>query len=190
MMFRFSKPVRYEGIEIPTLCHDERIKACGACRLCVVEANGKTVASCQNKLADGMEVETHSPKIETSRRTDLKMLALNYPFEDFLLYPEKKFHRLAKQYNLKDADFAQPEKRIDDSHIFIQVDMTRCIDCYACVRICEELQGQFVWQIVGARAKTRKSFPIISANSVKVRVFPVVRVQTFARPVHWKINQF
>ncbi len=136
------------GIEIPTLCHDERIKACGACRLCVVEANGKTVASCQNKLAEGMTIQTHSPEIETSRKTDLKMLAHKYPLEDFLLYPDKKFHRLARQYGLKETDFAQPIKQIDDSHTFIQVDMSRCIDCFACVRICDELQGQFVWKII------------------------------------------
>jgi formate dehydrogenase major subunit len=26
--------------------------------------------------------------------------------------------------------------------------MSRCIDCYRCVRICDEVQGQFVWQVV------------------------------------------
>ena len=146
---------RREGIDIPTLCHDERIKACGACRLCVVEANGKTVAACQNKLTDGMTVETHSAKLETSRQTDLKMLAHKYPLEDFLLYPDKKFHQLCQKYGLTDKDFAQPKKAIDNSHTFIQVDMTRCIDCYACVRICEELQGQFVWQVVNRGNETQ-----------------------------------
>lgn len=145
-----------EGIEIPTLCHDERIKACGACRLCVVDVKGfqREIASCQTILTDGMEIETHSPKIEASRKADLRMFARRYPLEDFLLYPEKKFHRLARQYNLSEKDFAQPEKHIDDSHTFIQVDMSRCIDCYACVRICDELQGQFVWQVINRGGNT------------------------------------
>lgn len=136
------------GIDIPTLCHDDRIKPSGHCRMCIVDVRrtARSTASCQNFLQDGMEIETHSPRIERSRKADLKMMALNYPLEDFLLYPDKKFHKLCKQYGLTDADFAQPEKKIDDSHTFIQVDMTRCIDCFACIRICEELQGQFVWQ--------------------------------------------
>lgn len=138
------------GIDIPTLCHDDRIKPSGHCRMCIVEVRGtaRATASCQTILQDKMEVVTHSPRIERTRKADLQMLTRNYPLEDFLLHPDKKFHRLAQQYGLIDADFAQPAKNIDDSHTFIQVDMTRCIDCYACVRICEELQGQFVWQVM------------------------------------------
>ena len=37
----------------------------------------------------------------------------------------------------------------DDSHTYIHVDMSRCINCYACVRICADVQGQFVWHVVG-----------------------------------------
>jgi formate dehydrogenase major subunit len=148
------------GIDIPTLCHDERLKPSGHCRLCIVDVRGvaRSAASCQTKLTDGMEIETHSPKIEKNRRANLKMLALSYPLEDFFLNPDKKFHRLARQYGLTTKDFAQVEKQIDDSHTFIQVDMSRCIDCYSCVRICEELQGQFVWQVTG-RGKDSKIVP-------------------------------
>ena len=32
--------------------------------------------------------------------------------------------------------------------------MTRCIDCYRCVRICAELQGQFVWHVRGRGRET------------------------------------
>ncbi|HRH41395.1 MAG TPA: formate dehydrogenase subunit alpha [Pyrinomonadaceae bacterium] len=145
------------GIDIPTLCHDDRLKPSGHCRMCIVEVAGATrqAASCQTKLTEGMDVKTHSPKIEKNRQANLKMLALNYPLEDFLLYPDKKFHALCQQYGLIDTDFAQPAKSIDDSHTFIQVDMTRCIDCFACVRICEELQGQFVWQVIDRGHETK-----------------------------------
>ena len=34
---------------------------------------------------------------------------------------------------------------MDDSHPCIHVDMSRCIHCFRCVRICEELAGCFVW---------------------------------------------
>ena len=147
------------GIEIPTLCHDERLKPCGACRMCLVEVKGSAqlVASCMNKLKDGMEIETHSAKTEESRKMDLRMLARKYPREEFLKYPEKPFHRLARKYGLDENDFgSEANGRItDDSHAYIKVDMARCIDCFACVRICEELQGQFVWQIGSRGQNTR-----------------------------------
>jgi formate dehydrogenase major subunit len=34
----------------------------------------------------------------------------------------------------------------DTTHPYINVDMTKCVTCYRCVRICEEVQGQFVWK--------------------------------------------
>ncbi len=33
---------RKVGIGIPTLCHDDRLEPAAACRLCVVEVEGKT----------------------------------------------------------------------------------------------------------------------------------------------------
>ena len=41
---------------------------------------------------------------------------------------------------------------VDDSHPLIHVDLTQCISCWRCVRICEEVQGQFVWEIAGRGA--------------------------------------
>jgi len=150
---------RSVGIEIPTLCHDARLKPCGACRMCLVEIKGSAhpIASCMNRLRDGMEIETHGAKVEQSRKMDLRMLARKYPRAEFLQYPEKPFHRLAREYGLTEDDFGLEanEKRADASHTYLNVDMTRCIDCFACVRICEELQGQFVWQTVGRGQETR-----------------------------------
>ncbi|MDR9757814.1 MAG: FAD-dependent oxidoreductase [Thermoanaerobacterales bacterium] len=43
---------RQNGIEIPTLCYDERLKPYGGCGLCVVEVSGnpKLLRSCQQRL--------------------------------------------------------------------------------------------------------------------------------------------
>ena len=141
------------GIDIPTLCHDDRIKPVGACRLCLVEINGtgQQKASCSTLLADGMSVETHTPQVEDARRWNLRMLAKDYPVSAFRSQPELPFHQLARKYGLIDVEFAADVNgsKIDDSHTYIRVDMSRCVNCYACVRICDEVQGQFVWQIAG-----------------------------------------
>ena len=144
---------RSVGIGIPTLCHDERLKPAGACRLCLVHINGERqeAASCMRVVAEGMEVETHTAALENAREMNLKMLARRYPLESFENYPDKPFHILARKYGLsaKDFDASLNGDRKDDSHTYISVDMSRCIDCYRCVRICNDVQGQFVWQVIG-----------------------------------------
>lgn len=137
------------SIEVPTLCHDERLKSCGACRMCIVNVKGKSqpVASCQTPLQDGMEIETATPQIEAARKVYMQMLAADYPAKAFEEFPTKPFHAMAIQYGLSADDFngRRNGSMVDDSHVYINVDMSRCIDCYRCVRICEEVQGQFVW---------------------------------------------
>ena len=53
-------------IEVPTLCHDDRIKPCGACRLCIVEIKGwkRHATACNTALTEGMDIQTHSPAVE------------------------------------------------------------------------------------------------------------------------------
>lgn len=140
------------GVDIPTLCQDDRLKPVAACRLCLVEIKGRKqdVASCSTVLADGMDIATHSPRVEDARRWNLRMLAAKYPADAFSAWPDKPFHSIAKRYGLTAADFASANGAVRDrSHTYIDVDMSRCIDCYACVRICDEVQGQFVWRRLG-----------------------------------------
>lgn len=143
---------RAAEIEIPTLCNDDRLKPVGACRMCLVgiEGSPREAVSCTSLLRDGMVIETHSDKIEAARRWNLRMLARMYPADAFTRFPEKPFHKIARQYGLTTADFARPNgSQVDDSHIYIAVDMSRCIDCFACIRICADVQGQFVWHSIG-----------------------------------------
>lgn len=143
---------RAAGIQIPTLCNDDRLKPVGACRTCIVDIHGSSreAVSCSSLLREGMVIETHSDKLEEARTWNLRMLARDYPADAFTLFPDKPFHKLARQYGLTASDFAaSKDAQVDDSHRYISVDMSRCIDCFACVRICADVQGQFVWHSIG-----------------------------------------
>jgi formate dehydrogenase major subunit len=140
------------GIDIPTLCHDERLKPIGSCRMCLVNVEGTPhpITACTTSLVDGMVISTHAPTLENERRILLKMLARDHPAEGLSESPEKPFYKYALQYELTKGDFNglhQP-RLLDDSHPYIHVDMSQCILCYRCVRICDEVQGQFVWQVL------------------------------------------
>ncbi len=67
---------REHGIDIPTLCHDDRVARFGACGLCVVEAEGtpKLLRSCSTAAADGMIIRTTGERILENRKTALELL--------------------------------------------------------------------------------------------------------------------
>ena len=150
--------LRSVNIEVPTLCHDERLKPAGACRLCVVEVEGWShpAISCHTPLTDGMVIRTETDALRAERKGVLSLLAHRYPREALQQAPNKTFHGYLNLYGLLDEVSGPTDSRlIDDSHPYIHVDMNRCIYCYRCVRICEELQGQFVWQVWNRGAETR-----------------------------------
>ena len=150
--------LRSVAIEVPTLCHDDRLQPCGACRLCIVQIKdwSRPATACNTLLADRMEIETHTAELERERRTLLGLMAHHYPAPTVEKYPDKPFHRFVHAYGLEGA-LAQDSdlSLVDDSHPYIHVDMSRCIYCYRCVRICDEVQGQFVWQVWNRGADTR-----------------------------------
>ncbi|NLR60785.1 formate dehydrogenase subunit alpha [Chitinophaga polysaccharea] len=138
------------GIEVPALCYDERLHPSSVCRLCLVKIKGidRLQPSCRTLLTSKMEVTTHSEEIENYREGVLRMLAKDYPQAMVLKYPQKEFHWWLQHYGITGEIENRPYTFPDASHPYIQVDMTRCINCFRCVKICDELQGQFVWHII------------------------------------------
>ena len=70
------------GIEIPTLCWDEKLATYGACRFCSVELKGKKsriVASCAYPAEEGLVVETESPRVMKIRKGLLERIHARAP---------------------------------------------------------------------------------------------------------------
>jgi len=68
------------GIEIPTLCNDERLEPYSSCFLCVVEVEGMRglQPACSTKIVEGMKVTTDNEKIRSSRKSALELLVSNH----------------------------------------------------------------------------------------------------------------
>ena len=143
--------LRSAGVHVPALCHDDRITPSGACRTCLVRVAGspKLVPACTTPIADGMEIEADAADLDQTRRGILEMLVRRYPAHAIRCFPEKPFHQDVRRAGLTGlAADGPPDAALEDrTHPYITVDMSRCIDCYRCVRICAELQGQFVWHV-------------------------------------------
>ena len=141
------------GLELPSLCDDGRLAPYGECRMCLVRIDGhpQPVAACTTGVESGMVIETAPADLESARREVLGMLACHYPADAVADAPDTPFHRLLRRYEVE-ATGRSDADRCDDSHPCIAMDMNRCIDCFRCVRICDEVQGQFAWQIAGLPA--------------------------------------
>lgn len=149
---------RRVGVDIPALCSDPRLAPSGACRVCVVAVQGghRPEAACTTPVREGMVVETGTPEIEQLRRTLLEMLARDYRAGAVAESPHEPFHQLLVRYGLEHVPRGPVDAAmVDESHPIIHLDLSRCISCWRCVRICDEVQGQFVWRIDGRGDEAR-----------------------------------
>src|SRR5512142_817615 len=64
----------FNGIAIPTLCHQQNENPVGVCRLCVVDVGQRVyAASCIRQCEQGMAIKTASDDIKAVRRTLLEL---------------------------------------------------------------------------------------------------------------------
>lgn len=128
------KAATQDGIIIPTLCDEERLKPYGSCRLCMVEIekNGrkKLVASCCYPAEDGLIVQTKTEKVDKIRRMIVELL--------LPISPNGSHTTLAKQYGIKKSRFTVKEN-----------EETPCDLCGLCVRYCAEIKKQHAVCFVG-----------------------------------------
>jgi predicted molibdopterin-dependent oxidoreductase YjgC len=135
------------GIFIPTLCHHPKLTPFGGCRLCVVEIEGipRPVTACTTPVNEGMDVQTHTPRLEELRRTVLELILSDHPNDCMVC--EKAgdcvLQELAYYYGLEENPYAGERRTYEhrDGNPFIERDMEKCILCGRCVKVCDEVQG-------------------------------------------------
>ena len=134
------------GIKIPTLCYMENLTPTGACRICVVEVEGRPglIPSCAFPAQEGMSIITHSPRVLQARKTIVELLLANHP-EDCLYCVrngECDLQDMAVEMGIRKRRYKGEKKeyRMDTSSPSIERDPGKCILCGKCVRVCEEVQ--------------------------------------------------
>ena len=70
------------GIEVPSLCHDVRLKrANGSCGMCVVEIGTdevRDVKACITPTTEGLVIKTHTDRLEAYRKVRLEQLLCDH----------------------------------------------------------------------------------------------------------------
>ncbi len=137
------------GIYIPRLCFLKGINENSSCRVCVVEIQGiRTLKnSCTVKVSDGMVVKTNSPRVRTSVKRTLELMALNHRFDCWNCPREHncEFLKLLRRYGISNdmaesGDFKKKERIINESSAIV-FDSSKCVLCGRCVGACDALSG-------------------------------------------------
>lgn len=151
------------GIFIPNLCYDRRLKPYGGCRLCIVEVQGqrKLVTACSTPVKNGMIVFTDTPKVTKIRKTLLELLLLHHPLDCPVCDKagECALQDLAFRYAASENRFSAVRKHepARQRETLISRSMSRCILCGKCVKLCHEYQGAHAVNFIGRGFKTKVS---------------------------------
>ncbi len=148
------------GIKIPSICSMKDFTPTGACRMCVVEIEGRQglVPSCSQPVNEWMKIKTHSPRVIKSRKTIVELLLSNHP--DDCLYCERnrncELQTLAEELNVRERRImgSKNKYKLDHSSPAIIRDPAKCILCGRCVRMCEEKLSVFAIDFVNRGNRT------------------------------------
>lgn len=150
---------RTARIEIPTMCYLKEINEIGACRLCIVEVEGqeRLIPSCNNVVAEGMVIHTHSPRVREARRVNLRLLLSQHEIRctKCTRSGNCRLQQLANDYNLLGEHYIKDLRNIptDFSNPVVRIE-NRCVRCMRCVQICDKVQGMHVWDLMGTGSHT------------------------------------
>ncbi len=137
--------IRAAGIEVPTFCYHSELSIYGACRLCLVDVEGRGIqSSCSITPEDGMVIRTHTPEIREMRKLTLELLLAD-GHQNCTACPKNgscQLQDLARQLGVRDVRFkpTRKEVEIDDTCGALVRDPNKCVLCGDCVRFCHEVQ--------------------------------------------------
>lgn len=159
--YNIIEAAKVANVNIPALCYDPNLEVVGACRLCIVEieGRGKLDAACSTKVREGMVVYTESERVVKMRREILQLLLDNHPND--CLTCEKAGECLLQEYayrygvKFREHNGARRTEYVDTSSPYIVKDDSKCILCGKCVRTCYELEERQVLTFANRGFNTR-----------------------------------
>ncbi len=148
-------------IHIPTLCDTPQLEAFGSCRVCSVDValkkdgQTKSMASCHTPVTDGMYIFTESENILKLRKNIIELVLTDHPLECLTCEVNNncELQTVAAEVGITEIRYPSGENHRhyekDFSHPYMTSDLSKCINCYRCVRACDEVQGEFVLNMFG-----------------------------------------
>lgn len=146
---------------VPTLCDAPNLEPFGSCRVCSVEValeeGGpvKTMASCHAPVAEGQYIYTSTKSVKALRKNIIELVLTDHPLDCLTceVNGNCELQTVAAQVGIRDVRYPEGDNHLyklkDLSHPYMTSDLSKCINCYRCVRACDEVQGEFVLSMAG-----------------------------------------
>ena len=133
------------GVAIPTLCYLPEAGHRDVCRLCVVEVAGagRLLPACSTPATEGMDVQTMSDRVRSSRRSTLELIigSGRHTCITCESLGECELSRLAYDYQVEppsELPGAEEFPLIEDAYVIR--DYSKCILCGRCWAACTAIQ--------------------------------------------------
>jgi len=149
----------------PAMCYYSKLEGSGGkCRTCLVKVSKgsekdprpmpKLVASCRTTVMDGMEVQNiTSPEVVEARKGVVEILLINHPLDCPICDQagECKLQDLGYEHGSAETRYEFDRRTFEriDLGDKIQLHMNRCILCYRCVYVANQLTDERVHGILG-----------------------------------------
>ena len=147
------------GINIPHLCYLKDINEIAACRVCVVELKGKDklITACNNKVEEGMEIFTNSPKVREIRKMNVQLILSQHDCHcaTCVRSGNCSLQTISNNLGIIDVPFKEELENTPWNKDFPLIrDNTKCIKCMRCIQICDKVQSLSVWDVVNTGRRT------------------------------------
>jgi formate dehydrogenase major subunit len=132
-------------IRIPTLCYLKDVNEIGACKMCVVEIEGKNnlVTSCNTKVKEGMVITTNSPRVISSRKQVLNLILANHDVRCFSCGKsgDCRLQDLSNEYEVTRSCYTGNQVKVPAKleNPFLTYYPELCINCQRCVSTCNKV---------------------------------------------------
>lgn len=148
-------------LEVPTLCDAPNLDPFGSCRVCSVDValvqDGpvKTQASCHTPVMPGVYIYPNSDRVQKLRKNIVELVLTDHPLDCLTCEVNNncELQTVAAQVGIRDVRYPEGKNHLDRkkdlSHPYMTSDFSKCINCFRCVRACDEVQGQFVLSMAG-----------------------------------------
>ena len=136
---------RANDIFIPAICYLTRCSPTLACRLCLVEADGKRVYACNAKAKEGMNITTVSEEIMEERRAIMEVYDVNHPLQCGVCdqHGECELQNYTLELEVDSQSFAIRDtvRETKNWSTVLHYDAGLCIVCERCVTVCKDMIG-------------------------------------------------
>lgn len=150
---------RQAGIPIPTLCYWKGLNEIGACRVCVVEVEGKDklIISCNNKVEEGMVIYTNSPKARMNRKKTIELILSQHDCHCATCVRSGNcaLQEIANDLNILEIPYKMESDKLPWPKDFPLIrNASKCIKCMRCIQVCDKIQGLNIWDLSGTGSRT------------------------------------